>query len=354
MAFPGVALNSLNGANRTFVFPGGALSVAPPGNSLLTDPFDGSTIDTVYRWNSPVLAGSGTMTQSNGLLVAATGTTASNAAALSSQESFVSQGQGFLGYGSAVTMESAPSTNTHRFLGLGTPNASFTAATPLTDAVGWEYDITGSLNACIYQGTTRVFKQAYPTPIGGAPLILGVFFRGDAAYWFVNTPEESVASAFLVSPNFATLPYRFHLINHTSGPASAPTWNATITTVIDTGNNYPLSFNGQVLSRARSPGKFVSVNAVSIATETTVWTPASGRRFRLMGYQLSGTGAQNIVLKDNTAGTTILVIPGITIGQLNFSPSLGNGILSAAANNVLTANAGGTNAISGYFYGTEE
>lgn len=354
MAFQGVGLYSPNGVNRAFVYPGGGLSVAPPGNSLLTDTFDGSTIDTTYRWNSPVLAGTGTMTQSNGLLVAATGTTASNAAALSSIESFVSQGQGFLGFGSAIFMEAAPATNTHRFLGLGTPNASFTAATPLADAVGWEYDITGKLNACIYAGNSRIFAQQYPTPTGGAPLILGVNFRGDAVFWFVNSPEEPVFSAFLQSPNFATLPYRFHLINHTSGPASAPTWNATVTTVVDTGNNYPLTFNGQVLSRARTPGKFISVNALSIATETTVWTPASGRRFRLMGYNLTGTGAQNIVLKDNTAGTTILVIPGVTIGQLNFSPQMGNGILSIAANNVLTANAGGTNAISGYFFGTEE
>lgn len=354
MSYPGVSLNSVNGINRVFIPPGGGLQVAPPGNSLLTDTFDGTTIDTTYRWNAPVLAGTGTMTQANGLLVAATGTTASNAAALSSQESYVSQGQGFLGYGSAVFMEATPGLNTHRFLGLGLPNAAFTAATPLQDAVGWEYDITGKLNACLYAGNSRVFFVTYPLPSPVVPLILGVFFRGDAAYWFVNTPEEAIASVFLTSPNFATLPYRFHLINHTAGPASAPTWSATITTLVDTANNYPLTFNGQTLSRARTPGKFVSVNSLSIAAETTVWTPAAGRKFRLQGYNLVGSTAANITLKDNTGGSTILTIPGVAAGQLNFSPPMGNGILSAAPNNVLTANAGAADVISGYFFGTEE
>ncbi len=354
MAFPGVSLYSLNGANRTFVPVGGGLQVAPPGNGIFTDSFDGTVLDTVYRWNAPVVAGAGAIAVANGILAATVGTGASAAAAVSTQETYSSQGQGFIAGGSAVFMEAAPATNTHRFLGLGTPNPSYTAATPLQDAVGWEYDITGSLNACIYGGGVRLFKASFPVPSGGIPTVLAFYFRGDAAYFFINNPEEPVAFSPLVSPNIATLPYRFHLINHTAGPTVAPTWSTTLSTVIDTANNFQLTFNGQALSRTRSPGKFVSANALSIATETTVWTPATGRRFRLMGYQLSSTGAQNIVLKDNTAGSTILVIPGVTVGQLNFSPPLGNGILSVAPNNVLTANAGGANTISGYFFGTEE
>lgn len=360
MAYPGVALCSLNGINRTTVKGGGFLSVTPPGLAILSDSFDGTTIDTVYRWNSPVLAGAGAVTQNNGLLALTTGTGASAAAALSSQEAFVAQGESFITSGAAMFIETTPSTNTHRFMGQGLPNASYTAATPLQDAAGWEYDITGSLNACIYAGNSRIFSQsfpisqAFPQLLAGAPALFAVSFRADLAYFYLNNFEEPVATAQIKNPNISTLPYRVHMINHTSGPAVAPTWTSTQVVVLDSAGNYPLLYNGQVVQRARAPGKFISVNALSIATETTVWTPASGRRFRLMGYQLSSTGAQNIVLKDNTAGTTILVIPGITIGQLNFSPAMGNGILSVAANNVLTANAGGTNAISGFFFGTEE
>lgn len=352
--YPGISLNSLNGTNRTFVSVGGGLQVSPPGVSLLTDPFDGTTLDTAYRWNTPVVAGAGAVAVANGILALSVGTVASAAAAVSSIENFVSQGQGFLAYGSAIFMEAAPATNTHRFSGQGTPNPAYTAATPLQDAIGWEYDITGKLNACVYQGAVRTTAIPFALPPAGFPSILACYARADAAYWFYNSIEEPVLSVPLPSPNFANLPYRFHLINHTAGPVAAPSWNSTLISVIDTGNNYPATFNGQVLQRIRSPGKFISVNGLSIAGETTVWTPAVGRRFRLMGYQLSSTGAQNIVLKDNTAGVTILVIPGVTVGQLNFSPPIGNGILSAAVNNVLTANAGGANALSGFFLGTEE
>jgi hypothetical protein len=348
-------LLSPNNVNRVNVLPSGELQVAVHDTCILNDPFDGSTVDTVYRWNPPVVAGAGSVTQSNGILTLSVGTGASSAAALSSIDTFTPVVPGYLLTRGLIFMENNPSINTHRFVGQGTPNSTaFTAATPLQDGWGWELDITGSLNACVYAGGVKTFSKSFPAPTNGAiPSILNTWFRQNAAYFFLNNLEEPVATAPFPNPNFSTLPYRVHLINHTSGPAVAPVWNVSQATVGDTGNNYQTVFNGQTLVRTRIPGKFISVNALSIATAQPVWTPASGKRFRLMGYQLSATGTQNITLADG--GSQILVIPGIAAGQLNFSPTpMGNGILSAAANNVLTANAGGTNAISGYFFGTEE
>lgn len=350
--FPSVYLASLNGVLRSFISVGGGLQVSPPGTALLTDPFDGSVLDTVNRWSAPVVAGAGAITVSNGMLQAAVGTGASSAAAVSSIESFVAQGQGFLTYGSVMQMEPKPGINTHRFAGQGTPPGSFTAATPLQDGIGWEFDTTGSLNACVYQGGSRVKAIPYQFPLDGSPFVVATSARPDAAYFFYQSPEEPVITIPLPNPNFATLPFRFHVINGTAGPAVAPTWNSNVIVVIDTSGNYPLVYNGQALQRARSPGKFVSISSVSIATAAPVWTPASGRKFRLMGYQLTSTGTQNIVLTDGA--TPILTIPGVTAGQLNFSPPMGNGILSAAVNNVLSANAGGAASLSGYFFGTEE
>jgi hypothetical protein len=353
-----LSLTSRLNTNRAFIVAGNALQVAPPGNGLFSDPFDGTVLDTVYRWNSPVLAGAGAVTIANGSCSLTVGTGASSAAAVSSIETFISQGTGFIAAGSVISLEASPSINTHRFMGEGTPNPSFTAATPLQDAVGYEFDITGSFNACIYQAGVRVFRLPIPlpppTPLGNITVLAAYYRRPDATFFFFGDLEDSIVTVPLIAPAFNALPYRIHLINGTSGPAVSPTWSSGAVGTIDTGNNYPVVWNGQILTRARSPGKFINVNGLSIATETTVWTPASGRRFRLMGYNLTGTGAQNIVLKDNTAGTTIMVIPGVTAGQLNFCPSIGNGIISAAPNNVLTANAGGANAISGYFFGTEE
>jgi len=112
--------------------------------------------------------------------------------------------------------------------------------------------------------------------------------------------------------------------------------------------------NGSSWDRLRTPTVFKSLNALAIGSEATIWTPAAGKKFRLMGYNLmTGTAAGSITLKDNTAGTTILIIPNATNG-VPIQDSLGNGILSAAANNVLTATGVATETLTGYVYGTEE
>ena len=112
--------------------------------------------------------------------------------------------------------------------------------------------------------------------------------------------------------------------------------------------------DGATYVARRTPSVFKPLAAVLITSQTTIWTPASGKKFRLMGFVITqGVLAGNITLKDNTSGTTILVIPSTPVGQPLNVP-LGNGILSAAANNVLTATGSATETISGFCYGTEE
>lgn len=117
---------------------------------------------------------------------------------------------------------------------------------------------------------------------------------------------------------------------------------------------YLAALNGTSWDRLRTPNIWIPLAAVGIAAETTIWIPGAGKKFRLMGYCLeSGTVGGNVTLKDNTAGTTKLVIPfGAANGVI--VDSFGNGILSAAANNVLTATGTATQTLSGYVYGTEE
>ena len=116
-----------------------------------------------------------------------------------------------------------------------------------------------------------------------------------------------------------------------------------------------MQWTGVTTVAVRTPAVFKPLSAVVITSETTIWTPAAGKKFRLMGYAItSGVVAGAITLRDNTAGTTILVIPPNTIGVMQYSPAFGNGILSAAANNVLTAQGTATETITGYLFGTEE
>lgn len=116
-----------------------------------------------------------------------------------------------------------------------------------------------------------------------------------------------------------------------------------------------LVFNGATWDRLRAPNVFKNLSAVVITSETTIWTPAAGKKFRLMGFCLTqGVATGAVVLKDNTAGTTILIIPPQTIAVAFASPPMGNGILSAAANNVLTATGASTETLTGFVFGTEE
>jgi hypothetical protein len=114
-------------------------------------------------------------------------------------------------------------------------------------------------------------------------------------------------------------------------------------------------FNGTGWDRRRTAFVFKPLNAVGIAAETTLWTPNSGKKFRLMGALLSaGVAAGNILLKDNTGGTTIFEIPKVPVDTPVMLDLLGNGILSGAANRVLTATGVATQTLSGTLFGTEE
>lgn len=129
---------------------------------------------------------------------------------------------------------------------------------------------------------------------------------------------------------------------------------------------------GSPLELSRTPTIFKTAN-VFAAGSTTIWTPAAGKKFRLMAYRvlISGDAAmaaankQNIALTDGgvnigqqddvflpaVSGTT----PTLYVGPWVIYPS--NGYLSTAANNVLAVNLGfaiTTGGVRLNFCGTEE
>lgn len=103
----------------------------------------------------------------------------------------------------------------------------------------------------------------------------------------------------------------------------------------------------------RTPDTFKTV-ATAANGNTALWTPAAGKKFRLMRYRIDVTGnaaaaaaaVKTISLFDGAAGATGQVhsvfVPGAALaaGALYTSGwiDLGNGYLSAAANNVLNVN----------------
>jgi hypothetical protein len=342
-----------NGINL-IASPGGyQLPVTPVPTLAMMDNFNGTVIDVTNRWSAPVLAGTGTVTQASGNLICTTGTTASNSGAINTIESFEST-IGALSVGALVQTEASPSTNTHRCFGFYTRPGSFTAATPVQDGYVWELDITGAWRASVYNGGTRVSSTV--VALSGSTFVpIQVAFSGLTANFFYGNFVTPAVSIPFVQPSTLNLPFGFHCINHTSPPAQAPTWSSYGIAVVDAAGVIDTSWNGQTSFRARSPTVFKSFNATSIAAETTIWTPATGKKFRLMGWNLtSGTVGGNVVLKDNTAGATIGVIPFGAAASNNISHYVGNGIPSATANNVLTATGTATQTLSGMIWGTEE
>lgn len=336
---------------------GSTLPITSIPTILMFDNFNGSTIDTVTRWSSPVLAGTGTITQSSGNLVATVGTTASNGAAINTQETFEPSISGDVGFGSLLTLDVAQTTNASCGIGFYTRPASFTAATPVQDGYLWERDIAGGgLRASTYSGGVRVATSSvFPVTSPFTPVRISYSPVGAQFYFGLTAATPSYTSTISIQPGTLNLPFGFHSINHTSGPSTAPTWTTSATAVTDSNGVIQTVFNGQSDSRARSPNIFININNLGIATEQTIWTPASGRKFRLMGYVLeSGTVGGNVLLKDNTGGTTKLIIPFGAANGVIVSPPMGNGILSVAANNVLTATGSATQTLSGYVFGTEE
>lgn len=116
----------------------------------------------------------------------------------------------------------------------------------------------------------------------------------------------------------------------------------------------PLTYNGTSWDKPRTSSVFKDLAGVAITTIATVWTPASGKKFRLMGGSFSVSGACSVLFEDNAAATTIIRTPLLEANK-PYSFDLLNGILSGAADRVLKATAStGTVTITGHLYGTEE
>lgn len=118
---------------------------------------------------------------------------------------------------------------------------------------------------------------------------------------------------------------------------------------------FPYGFNGTSWDKVRISNISKDVSAVTVTTITTVWSPATGKKFRLMGGTLSCSTGVSILFEDNTAGATIFRTPKLLVDTpYTFEVNGGQGFLSAVANNVLKATSSGAGVITGTLWGLEE
>ncbi len=103
------------------------------------------------------------------------------------------------------------------------------------------------------------------------------------------------------------------------------------------------------------PNVFKTLAAVVITSETIIWTPTSGKRFRVLGFLLAqGVATGAVTLRDGVAGRTLFVIPAHTLNVIIPINNLGGGLLSGDINRSLTAQGVSTETLSGTIWGIEE
>ena len=209
------------------------LNVSPEPSDLLSDKFD-SALDTAVRWTSTII-GTATDPAAGGSLNLAGGTTSGNAVIVASQPLFTQKANVQLGHGVTLKFEAGPIiTGAHRFWGFGTTNLN-TVAAPLTDAIGWELDSSGSVNAVIYQGGTKVFSSPVTTPTDGKNHRYNFQWRTDKVVFYYDSGDipSAIASGYI--PNVQVMPARFHVIVGTV--STSPTLTVTAVGISDTGRN---------------------------------------------------------------------------------------------------------------------
>jgi hypothetical protein len=166
----------------------------------------------------------------------------------------------------------------------------------------------------------------------------------------------SVGGALLLSSE-ATPPPTAYVTGFGSGisVAAGPTTPADALSNASTSalNVFPVGYTGASWDRLRTPNVFKTVQASSLGNNT-LWTPTSGKKFRLMKYRImipnGAIGSANSYLvmqfKDGSTNMPIIETCFLTTTASNVAGNtwtsglvdLGNGFLSSAANSALVLN----------------
>ena len=97
----------------------------------------------------------------------------------------------------------------------------------------------------------------------------------------------------------------------------------------------------------------LAAQAITHATPVSVYTPTTGKKWRILGFSISDTVAGSVQFEDTT-GTEVFRTPLLLASTPYSSPDMGNGYLSTAANNQLFLDVTVTGNVSGFILIMEE
>jgi hypothetical protein len=217
-------------SSQTNVFGAQAVSIDP--RTVFQDTFDGAGFD-VNRWTA---AGTVPPTQpGTGFALVNPGTAASASSSLSTPISFVPTGFQIFIFDMAI--EVGPiATGNHRFWGMGTQPGSWTAATPLQDAIGFEITTAGVLRAVVYSNGAVTYSNLVPLtiPTDGLAHRFIMYYRPGITFFFVDSLEIPILGPpALASPSNQILPIRIHSINGLGTTTNTPTMSHADMAMLD-------------------------------------------------------------------------------------------------------------------------
>lgn len=159
------------------------------------------------------------------------------------------------------------------------------------------------------------------------------------------------------------------LVNAADAPSSVNAITLTVdtefpaaATLADTTSNpsttgaaaYLFSYNGLTWDRVRLPNTLKDLATVTITTIQTAWTPASGKKVRLMGGTLSASAAMSILFEDNAASSSVKFRTPKLAADTPYTFDIPGGMLLSTINNVLKITGSAAGAVTGTIWGTEE
>lgn len=207
----------------------GAVHTTMDPTVLFYDTYDGTVFDTTNRWMS---YGTVAVNQAQGCASVNPGTVANASVVAVSQPSLTINAT-VTAAGEVAFEGGTPATGNHRFWGLGSTTGNVgTTIAPLTDAVGFEVDVTGVLRASVYSNGTRIFSAILTMPTDGQSHIFMLQARGDIAFFFFDDYTTPVAQTF-TGPAKQVLPFRMHSINSAT-VTNTPTMVVQGFSVVDT------------------------------------------------------------------------------------------------------------------------
>jgi hypothetical protein len=287
---------------------------------VFNESFEGGSLDTTNRWNTPTVAGAGSVTQSGSLgAIISVGTGANSAAALISQATFPTQ------YGSPITLAwgqkietTTIATGNYRFMGYGNAGTSYSTSNPISNGIGFEITTAGVLRAVIYASDVLIFSQNITIPTDGLEHIFAIQNRGNFTIWYLDNFTFPTVTAQLQSPDATLLPLRFASLNGGSTTVGTPTMDIFAIAMLDAGRNASQISDGtfpwrrtqvSAIGALSTGNSYLNGTATSSAINTAVIPATDASQYQCLKFQVTGTSTQTLTMQGSGDNSTWLSVP---------------------------------------------